>query len=99
MATKTKKQTVDLSQKIISAYMDHVLTENKQPVSVYAFALKAGITEKEFYNYFASFTDIDQKIWDQAGEQTSVPWLRPRNSRLTLPGRKFSDFFIRFRRC
>jgi hypothetical protein len=70
MATKTKKQTVDLSQKIISAYMDHVLTENKQPVSVYAFALKAGITEKEFYNYFASFTDIDQKIWDQAGEQT-----------------------------
>ena len=75
MATKTRKQTTagkqaDPSQKIISAYMDHVLTEKKQPASVYAFAKKAGITEKEFYNHFTSFADIDNTIWDQAGEQT-----------------------------
>ncbi len=70
MATKTRKQPVDFSQKIISAYMDYVLTEKKQPASVYAFAKLAGLTEKEFYTCFTSFADIDNAIWDQAAEQT-----------------------------
>ncbi len=68
MATKTKKQTVDLSQRIIDSYMDHMLTHNKQPVSVYAFAKHLGIAEKDFYTYFPSFTEIDNVIWDQAAE-------------------------------
>ncbi len=70
MATKTKKQTVDLSQKIITAYMDYVLTEKCEPASVYAFAKKAGMTEKEFYTYYTSFADIDNAVWDQAAEET-----------------------------
>ncbi len=69
MATKTRKETIDLSRKIIDAYMDYVLTENKQPVSVYAFAKRAGLSEKEFYAHFASFNDLDCAIWDRAAEQ------------------------------
>jgi len=70
MATKTKKQTADFSKEIISAYMDYVLTEKKEPGSIYAFAKQMGIAEKEFYIYFSSFADIDHAIWDQAAEQT-----------------------------
>jgi hypothetical protein len=68
MAAKTNKQTIDLSQKIIAVYKDYVLTENKQPASIYAFAKQAGMAEKDFYTYFASFSDIENSIWDQAAE-------------------------------
>jgi AcrR family transcriptional regulator len=70
MATKTQKQTENLNDKIIHSYMDHVLTEKKQPASVYAFAKHLNIPEAEFYRHFASFRDIDTAIWKNVAEDT-----------------------------
>jgi len=70
MAAKSQKQPEDFSKKIIAQYMDYVLTENKQPASIYAFTKNLGIPENEFYKHFTSFTDIDAKIWQNAAENT-----------------------------
>lgn len=70
MATRTSKQTANASDKIIAAYMDHVLTEGKQPASVYAFTKQLNIAENEFYHAFASFDEIDETIWKNAAENT-----------------------------
>ncbi len=70
MATKTQKKTVTMSETIIAAYMDYVLTEQKQPASVYAFAKHINIAETAFYKEFASFKDIDVLIWKNVAEHT-----------------------------
>ncbi|MDI1233598.1 MAG: TetR family transcriptional regulator C-terminal domain-containing protein [bacterium] len=70
MATKTQKKTENINEKIISFYMDYVLTEQKQPASIYAFAKHLGITEAEFYKTYTSFKDIDIAIWKGVAENT-----------------------------
>ncbi|HZY82910.1 MAG TPA: TetR family transcriptional regulator C-terminal domain-containing protein, partial [Cyclobacteriaceae bacterium] len=51
------------TDKIRSAYVDYLLTEGKQPASVYKFCLDLGIKEEAFYNYFGSFDAIEKDIW------------------------------------
>jgi hypothetical protein len=50
-------------EKIKSAYIQYLLTEGKQPVSIYKFCLDNGLTEDEFYTHFGSFEGLDRNIW------------------------------------
>ncbi len=70
MATKTAKKTENIGDKILSAYMDYVLTEGKEPASIYAFSKHMGIDEAEFYKQFTSFAEIDENIWKNAAANT-----------------------------
>lgn len=65
-ASKTaelKKKSIDSKDAIIEAYLDFVLTENKQPKSIYAFCKHLEITEDIFYNHFNSFQQIEEQQW------------------------------------
>jgi hypothetical protein len=65
-ASKTaepKKKAIDSKAAIIDAYLDYVLTENKQPKSIYAFCKHLEITEDVFYNHFNSFQQIEEQQW------------------------------------
>jgi len=57
-------------ESIQNAYIDFVLTEGKQPNSVYIFAKQNEMTEAEFYQFFGSFDAIDQSIWTGFAEKT-----------------------------
>jgi hypothetical protein len=51
------------TDKIRSAYIEYLLTEGKQPASVYKFCLDLGIKEEAFYTHFGSFDAIERNIW------------------------------------
>jgi AcrR family transcriptional regulator len=67
MATKTKgevKVPVEVTkEKIRESYMQYCLENNQSPVSVYLFAKQLGISEKEFYQHFASIEAIEKSIF------------------------------------
>ncbi|SDR88972.1 TetR family transcriptional regulator C-terminal domain-containing protein [Winogradskyella sediminis] len=48
---------------IISFYMDYVLTHDKKPNSVYAFAKDNNFEEQKFYEFFNSFELLEQSIF------------------------------------
>jgi hypothetical protein len=60
-ATGPKGKTT--STKVIAAYTEYLLTNGKQPASVYKFCLDLGIKEEEFYNHFGSFDALEKNIW------------------------------------
>src|SRR3954469_11888209 len=51
------------SDKIRAAYVDYLLTNGKQPASVYKFCIDLGIKEDAFYTLFGSFDAIEKDIW------------------------------------
>jgi len=51
--------------KVESAYVEYLLTEGKQPASVFKFCLDLGIKEADFYTQFGSFDAIESKIWSE----------------------------------
>jgi hypothetical protein len=51
------------ADKIRAAYVDYLLTQGKQPASVYKFCLDLGIKEDAFYTAFGSFDAIEKDIW------------------------------------
>jgi len=57
-------------ESIKEAYIDFVLTEGKQPNSVYLFAKQNQMQEEEFYRFFGSFDAIEQSIWNGFAEKT-----------------------------
>ncbi|HMJ68406.1 MAG TPA: TetR family transcriptional regulator C-terminal domain-containing protein [Cyclobacteriaceae bacterium] len=61
--TRGSKTTSASTDKIRSAYTDYLLTEGKQPPSVYKFCLDLGIKEEAFYNQFGSFDAVERDIW------------------------------------
>lgn len=66
MKSKTSSRTeADLASKVRNAYLDYILTEGKNPTSVYQFAKTAGISEGDFYNHFSGFDGIGISIWKQ----------------------------------
>lgn len=70
MASKSQKQQkIDL-ESIAESYMDFVLTEGKEPSSVYSFSKQLGCNESEFYKYFNSFSDINSHIWKAVSESS-----------------------------
>ncbi len=52
-------KTKDIKQ----AYIEFVLDNGKQPESVYAFCKKLKIKELDFYNEYASFSQLESEIW------------------------------------
>ena len=50
-------------ENIKRAYIDFVLTEGRQPKSVYVFAKQNEMPEDEFYRYFGSFDALEESIW------------------------------------
>lgn len=66
MASKTSKTAKHTADTIIDAYIDYVLTEQKEPASIYAFAKHLGIEESEFYQHFNHFSAIETAIWNEA---------------------------------
>lgn len=70
MATKTPKTAKSNVDKIVDAYIDYVLTEQKEPASIYAFSKHLGIEESEFYQSFNHFSDIENRIWSDAARTT-----------------------------
>lgn len=67
---KTKTQKAISADKIAEAYREQVLTSGKAPVSVFTFCKSIGITESDFYKYFASFEAIEKSIWTNLIEST-----------------------------
>ena len=63
--TKQKRKTgeADIRDRINSAYRDFVLTEGKEPVSVYQLGKKAGFSEEEFYSRFSTLHSVASDIW------------------------------------
>ncbi len=57
-------------EKIIKAFIEHVLETGKQPVSVYKFAQGIGLPEEEFYNYYTSFQGVKGAVWEQIFDET-----------------------------
>jgi len=49
--------------KVMDAYLDHLLTEGKRPASVYAFCKGLEITESAFFEHFPSFDAVEGEIW------------------------------------
>jgi AcrR family transcriptional regulator len=58
------------SDKIAADYRDFLITEGKQPASVYKFCKDHGFKETEFYQYFASFEALERSIWKGYIDQT-----------------------------
>lgn len=59
----------DLRQRIIAHYQEHLLLNGEPPASVYAFCKELEIKESEFYQYFASFTQISAAFWSSLFEE------------------------------
>ena len=51
------------TESIQKAYIDYVLTEGRQPKSVYVFAKQNEMPEEEFYRFFGSFDAVEQSVW------------------------------------
>ena len=66
---KPKAQSIT-SEKIVADYRDYILTEGKQPVSVYKFCKDHGFREDEFYQFFGSFEGLERSIWKGYIDQT-----------------------------
>lgn len=61
--SKSKKSTSANSEAIQKSYREYLLSEGKQPASVFKFAKDNGMSEAEFYEHFASFDAIEKSIW------------------------------------
>ena len=66
---------METSEKLQSAYINHVLLQGEQPKSVFVFARDNEIAEEEFYNHFGSFEAIEQSIW-KTFMQTTITEVR-----------------------
>jgi AcrR family transcriptional regulator len=71
MKTKSAPKTeTNLKSKVMDGYIDYVLTEGKNPTSVYLFAKNIGIEEGQFYQHYNSFDAIAVDIWESFLEDT-----------------------------
>lgn len=59
------KKKTSTESSLVSEYMNYVVEHNKQPESVYSFTKSIGITEKEFYTHFGSFTSLQKTVFTQ----------------------------------
>lgn len=68
--SETTKEGSSAAEKIESAYKHYLLTEGKQPASVYKFCLDLSIKEADFYSVFGSFNAIDNHLWKGFADKT-----------------------------
>jgi hypothetical protein len=67
--SKTKSKTIS-AEKITADYRDYVLSEGKQPASVYKFCKDYGFKDDEFYEHFGSFDGLEKSIWKKYIDDT-----------------------------
>ena len=51
-------------EKIFELYGDYILNHGKKPINIYRFAKDNNFEEKDFYDYFASFDQIEKEMLD-----------------------------------
>lgn len=68
--SEKKPKAMGTKEKIQNAYIEHLLTEGKQPASVFIFAKKNKMAEEEFYKFYASFSAIEADIWNDLFSKT-----------------------------
>ncbi len=56
--------------KIIEAYFDFLLEKKVKPTSIYSFCKLIHIEEKEFYQHYSSFDNIDAELWNNFHQTT-----------------------------
>jgi len=61
---------MEIRERITGAYLDYVLTNGKQPPTVFAFAKQLDMPEREFYTYFSSFNALEASIWEKIFVET-----------------------------
>jgi AcrR family transcriptional regulator len=62
--TKQKRKAgTSHKDQILVAYRDFVLTEGKEPASVYQLCKLAGVSEEQFYGFFSSLGQVGFEIW------------------------------------
>ncbi len=54
----------ELRQKILVAYEEAVLTSGTVPASVFAFCKERGIRERDFFDRFSSFPQVERALWE-----------------------------------
>ncbi len=57
-------------EKIKNAYIEYVLENGKQPVSVFAFAKNLGMREEAFYDQYNSFEALENDLWKDSFDHT-----------------------------
>ena len=67
-----KSESKASDEKIKSAYINYLLTEGRQPASIYKFCLDNGMKEEEFYNHFGSFEALERNIWKGFIDKTII---------------------------
>jgi AcrR family transcriptional regulator len=83
-----RKSSGKVSQdKIVNAYITFLLSEGKQPATVYKFCSDLGIQEEAFYGHFGSFDGLEQFVWKRFADRT-VLRLRADESFLTFDTRE-----------
>ncbi|WP_435373075.1 TetR family transcriptional regulator C-terminal domain-containing protein [Aequorivita sediminis] len=70
VSKRSNSNTKMNKEKIISIYMESVLTNEKTPKSVYKFCKENNFEETQFYEHFGSFEGLQMEIWSSFYEQT-----------------------------
>ncbi|MEN7548680.1 TetR family transcriptional regulator C-terminal domain-containing protein [Rapidithrix thailandica] len=60
----------NFKKNIQEKYIEYLSEYQRKPNSVYSFVKGIGIEEKQFYEYYNSFEDIDNSIWKKLIEST-----------------------------
>jgi hypothetical protein len=82
--------------KIISLYMDFVLTQQKKPLSVYKFAKENDFEEQEFYKHFSSFENIESHIFKDLFTSSVQVLLENEEYENFNPRNKLLSFYFTF---
>lgn len=56
---------------IRTAYIEHILEHGDAPASVFAFAKDIGISERTFFEHFASFEALERAIWGDTVDEVA----------------------------
>jgi hypothetical protein len=64
------KETKISKEKIISAYTKMILEEGKKPNSIYHFCQLLKIEETQFYQFFTSFEQLEENVFESFFENT-----------------------------
>lgn len=62
--SNAKNKAISATQ-IIGNYRDYLLSEGKQPASIFKFCKDHGFKEAEFYQFFGSFEALEKSIWKE----------------------------------
>nr|WP_235004051.1 TetR family transcriptional regulator C-terminal domain-containing protein [Aequorivita lipolytica] len=83
-------------EKIITAYMEWVLSKEKAPLSVFKFCKENNFKEAEFYEFFGSFEGLQMEIWNSFYKQTILLANKDENYSGYTNQEKMLTFFYTF---